>query len=137
MDNDIQKDNENEKVPCPLEYSNKYGLIKIDESVISSIVRKAALSVQGVDCLSLHPIIENISYYIGYQKLTEKAVSIKFIGDSLFIELKVKLDHEINIPDTAKNIQETVSAEIKKATGLNVSKIDVHIQGINSDTDKS
>ena len=113
-----------------IEKSNKYGVIKIYENVIVEVIKKAAYSVDGVTRLSGGTLVESIANLIGSQKILDRAIVIKIDKNILTAEVKVNMLYGEHIPEVAARVQNTVSEEVKRITGLTVGRIDVIIQEI-------
>ena len=121
------------KVPASsniIENSNKYGIIKIYENVIIEVIKKAVCSVEGVTKLSGRTFVDSIANLIGSQKISDRAIAINITGNILTAEVKVNMLYGEHIPEIAAKVQNTVSDEVKRITGLTVAKIDVIIQEI-------
>lgn len=103
------------------------GVIKVHESVVASIIRKAVCSVDGVVRLAGNTLVDNIAEFVGSKKVMDRAISIEMGDNSVSIEVRVILSFGCYIPDTARNIQETVIEEISRITGMEVPRIDVFV----------
>ena len=55
---------------------------------------------------------------------------IKYVLDTIAIELYVILQYGTNISTVANNIIDRVKYTVEKITSINVSKIDINVQGI-------
>ena len=51
-------------------------------------------------------------------------------GDSVGIDLYIVVEYGIKIPELAWTIQENVKNRVETMTGLTVSKVNIHIEGI-------
>ena len=52
-----------------------------------------------------------------------------------FSDLYIVVDYGVKIPELAWSIQENVKTNVEAMTGLNVAKVNIHIEGISFDTD--
>ena len=113
---------------------NGMGDIKIHESVIASLARKAALSVAGVARLAGSSLVDNIAEIVGSRRMQSRAVTIS-IGEKndVSIELKIVLQFGCNIPEVATEVQKSVISEIESTTGMNVTSVDVLVQEIEAE----
>lgn len=107
------------------------GDIKIHESVIASLARRAALSVEGVSRLAGSSLVDNIAEMVGSRRMQSRAVTIS-LGEKndVSIELKVILSFGCCIPEVASNVQKAVISDIEKTTAMNVTSVDVLVQEI-------
>ena len=101
------------------------GVVKVHESVVASIIRKAVCSVEGVIRLAGNTLVDNIADFVGSKKVMDRAISIEMGDNAVTIEIRVVLAFGCSIPETARNIQETVIDEISRITGMQVPRIDV------------
>ena len=107
------------------------GDIKIHESVIASVARRAALAVEGVSRLAGSSLVDNLAEIVGSRRMQSRAVNIS-IGEKneVSIELKVILRCGCCIPEVAAAVQKTVISEVEKTTGMSVTAVDVLVQEI-------
>ena len=101
------------------------GVVKVHESVVASIIRKAACSVPGVIRLAGNTLVDNIAEFVGSKKVYDRAISIDMGDNAVSVELKVILAFGVYIPEVAEAIQNTVTDEIGKITGMQVPQIDI------------
>ena len=113
------------------------GIVKVHESVIASIIRKAACSVDGVIRLAGNSLVDNIAEFVGSRKVMDRAISIEMGENSVSIEIKVVLAFGCHIPDIAKNIQDTVVDEISRITGMQVPRIDIVVMDLEEEDDEA
>ncbi len=118
------------------ENSTGLGVVKIHESVISSIVRRATTAVKGVTRLAGSAFVDNLAEIVGSRKIHDRAISIKIDGAKVEIEVKVNVDYGAHVPTLAENIQSAIMTDVEKITGMKVSRVDVVIQEINHPDDE-
>jgi len=106
------------------------GVVKVHESVISSIIRKAALSVDGVLRLAGNTLVDNIAEFVGSRKVMDRSISVEMGENSVAIELKVILVFGCRIPEVARNIQTAVIDEIARISGMQVTRIDIVVMDL-------
>lgn len=106
------------------------GVIKIHENVVSSLVRKAALSVDGVSRLAGSTFVDNIAEIVGSRKIHDRAISIRMDDDKIEIELKINMKFGYKVPDVASNVQTAIIEEVENVTGMNVMCVNVIVQEI-------
>ncbi|MBO4647866.1 MAG: Asp23/Gls24 family envelope stress response protein [Lentisphaeria bacterium] len=109
---------------------NVTGVVKVHESVISAIIRKAALSVDGVCRLAGNSLVDNIAEIVGSRKVMDRSISVEMQGNSVAIELKIILAYGCCIPEVARNIQTTVIDEIVRISGMQVTRIDILVMDL-------
>jgi uncharacterized alkaline shock family protein YloU len=120
------------RMPFGLESQNEKGSIKLHEGVISSVVKNAALSVDGVIKLAVaSSLTDSIAYMIGHKKSSDGAIEIEILEDeNVIVKIKVVVVYGENIPRIALDIQMTIIEKVKAITGMDVGSVDVIIQGI-------
>ncbi len=107
------------------------GDIKIHESVLASLARRAAISVEGVSRLAGSSLVDNLAEIVGSRRMQSRAVNISMDENSnVTIELKVILRFGCCIPDVAAAVQKAVISEVERTTGMNVTAVDVLVQEI-------
>ena len=123
-----------EKAPPELNFiekRNDFGKIKLTDSVIVAVIKKAASNVNGVTRLSGSSIMDNIASMISSQRIHDRAISLIIKEDnSLEIETKINVSYGENIPNVATKVQNTIRDEIKQILGLKVVKVNIIIQEI-------
>lgn len=112
-----------------------YGQIKISEDVIATISGMAAGEIEGVAAMS-GSITGNLTEILGKKNLS-KGVKVVVNEDEVFIDLFLLIEYGIVIPDVAWKIQENVKNTVETMTGLKVTEVNVHVQGISLKKEKN
>jgi len=102
------------------------GKTTIAPNVLLSIARLATLNVLGVHLMSQQPGGVNRVFDRGY----DEGVRIRVEGDKVFADLYVILEYDVNARDVSRNIQYEVSRAISEMVGMEVGRINVHIDDI-------
>jgi len=118
------------KEAAACEKGNELGLIKIHGNVISSIVRHAALSIEGISRLSGSSFVDNIAEIVGSRKIHDRAIAIEIDEDKVAVEIKVNLLFGYNVPEVAAQVQSVIIEEVEKVTGMTATSVNVIIQEI-------
>lgn len=114
-----------------VEKHNDFGRIKLTDSVIVAVIKKAACRVEGVTRLSGSSIMDNIASMISSQRIYDRAISLRIKEDnSLEIEAKINVLYGENIPNVANKVQNTIRDEVRNILGLNVALVNIIIQEI-------
>lgn len=100
------------------------GTIRIGEDVVSTIASQAAQEVAGVAGLTgaLSGVLS--------KKAGGPGVKVDVKGEQAYIDVMVTLDFGSRIPDVAWKIQERVKSKVERMTGLSVTAVNVHVQGL-------
>ena len=105
------------------------GNIKISVDVVATIAGIAANEIEGVAgmCGSL---AGGIAEFLGSKKSPTKGVKVEMKDDSVSVDLYIIVEYGIRIPELAWEIQENVKTSIESMTGLNVEKVNIHVDGV-------
>lgn len=131
----MSKEPENPKessIPTVSEDSNSLGDIRINHSVVASIVRLAALEISGVAAVG-GGFVDGIAEIFS-KKGDERGVRVEEdeAGDYQ-IEIRVILRFGVELAAVATQIQQRISEQVEKMTSKNVSRVNVVIDGVRTD----
>jgi uncharacterized alkaline shock family protein YloU len=104
------------------------GKTTIALDVLLTIARLTTLSVKGVSRLS--DINQTGVKNILKRGQTSEGVFIQVQDDIVYVDLYVILESETNIREVSRNIQREVSRAISDMVGMQVGRINVHIEDI-------
>lgn len=102
------------------------GKTTIAPDVLVTIARLTTLSVAGVSHLSVGPGEVNRLFKKGDQQ----GVRINVENNTVNADLYVVMKHDVNVRDVARNIQSQVARAISEMVGMEVGKVNVHIEDI-------
>jgi len=105
------------------------GSIHIADEVVEIVAGVAATEIEGVAGMS-GGIGGGIAEMLGRKNLS-KGIKVETDEQKATIDLYVIMGYKVRIPDVASQIQENVKRAIEGMTGLMVSAVNVHVQGIN------
>ena len=107
------------------------GLLKINNDVIASIAKNAALEVNGVEAIKSSPVTMITDFFSnGYSK---KGIKLDITENEVKVNITITVKFGINIPDVAGMVQENIRAAIEDMTGLLVSEVNVNIGDIHAE----
>jgi uncharacterized alkaline shock family protein YloU len=131
MSKESEKPNES-SIPTVSEESNSLGDIRINHSVVASIVRLAALEVVGVAAVG-GGFVDGIAEIFS-KKGDERGVRVEEdeVGDYR-IEIRVILRFGVELAAVGTQIQQRISEQVEKMTSKNVSRVNVVIDGVRTD----
>ena len=111
------------------------GDIKIHESVLASLARRAAISVDGVSRLAGSSLVDNLAEIVGSRRMQSRAITIAVNElNQITIEIKLNLKVGYTIPEVAENVQKSVIAEVEKVTGMTVTTVHVLVHDIDDES---
>ena len=131
-----ETDNQNESIiPNVSEASNTLGDIRINHSVVASIVRLAALEVSGVAAVG-GGFVDGIAEIFS-KKGDERGVRVEEdeVGDYR-IEIRVILRFGCELAAVATEIQERIAEQVERMTSKSVARVNVIIDGVRTDDEK-
>lgn len=109
--------------------------LNISEDVISIIAGLAASEVEGIAGMTLG-FVDGINQILGSNKKYSKGVKISLEGRKVTIDLYVNVKYGVRIPDIAWAAQNAVKSAVENMTGLEVSNVNINVQGITFDKKK-
>ncbi len=106
------------------------GDIKINHTVVASIVRLAALRVTGVAGVG-GGIVDGISELFAKREADHRGVKVtEDAEDNYYIEVRLIVAYGAEIGKTAYEVQMAVRNQVTAMTGKAVRKVDVIIEGV-------
>lgn len=110
---------------------SELGDIKIHENVIATLVRKAALSIEGVSRLAGNSLVDNIAEIVGSRRMQARAIALEMDeSHRVAIEVKINILVGYNVPELAQAVQQAVIEMVEQTTGMSVTKVNVLVQDI-------
>jgi uncharacterized alkaline shock family protein YloU len=133
MSKDKKQANES-TIPTVSEESSTLGDIRINHSVVASIVRLAALEVSGVAAVG-GSFVDGITEIFS-KKGGESGVRVDEdeVGDYR-IEARVILRFGVELAAVAGEIQQRIAEQVEKMTSKSVARVNVIIDGVRTEDD--
>lgn len=125
MENEENLDEKNVPAEELASVSDNVG-IKISEEVVSVIAGVAASEVEGV-CSMSGGI--GISEVFGKKNMA-KGIKADVGEKETKIDVNIIVEYGARIPDIAYEIQNRVKKAVESMTGLKVSEVNIHVQGV-------
>lgn len=117
--------------------NNERGSIKINDDVLAVCAARAAIGTQGVYALAPAVFTDTISESILGKASDTRGVRISRSEDDVKIDLYITVSYGVKIPSVAWNIQENVKREVENLSGLRVTSVNIHVQGIHFNEKKT
>ena len=128
------EENKNEEVlEIKEETSTENEGIKISNDVIAVIAGVAVSEVQGVSSMS-GGFAGGISEVLSGKKNLAKGIKVEAGEKEAKIDVNIIVEYGTRIPDVAFEIQNRVKKAVESMTGLKVQEVNVHVQGVNTET---
>lgn len=102
------------------------GKTTIAPDVLTTIARLTALSVDGVSRLCSEPLGVSRLFHKGFRD----GVHIEVRDDSVYANIYVILTNDVNIREVSRNIQRKVARAISEMVGMQVGRVNIHIEDI-------
>ena len=107
--------------------------IEISGDVIAVIAGVAVSEVQGVSGMA-GGFAGGISEVLSGKKNLAKGIKVDKEDEKVKIDVNIIVEYGSRIPDVAFEIQNRVKKAVENMTGLVVEEVNVHVQGVNTDT---
>ena len=107
--------------------------IEISNDVIAVIAGVAVSEVQGVSSMS-GGFAGGISEVLSGKKNMAKGIKVDKTESTAKIDVNIIVEYGSRIPDVAFEIQNREKKSVEGMTGLKVEEVNVHVQGVNTET---
>lgn len=107
--------------------------IKISNDVVASIAGVAVSEVQGVYSMA-GGLAGGISEVFSGKKNLSKGIKVEVGEKDTKIDVNIIVEYGVRIPDVAFEIQGRVKKAVETMTGLKVSGVNIHVQGIKTNS---
>ena len=109
--------------------------IRIADEVVAVIAGKAVSEIQGVYEMS-GGFAGGIGEVLSGKKNLAKGIKVIVTEKDAKIDVNIIVEHGVRIPEIAFEIQTKVKKAVETMTGLKVTEVNVHVQGVNTNVDK-
>lgn len=107
---------------------SEIGSVRISDEVVEVIAGLAATEIEGVAGMS-GGIAGGIAEALGRKNLS-RGIKVEVGDEEASIDIYIIVDFGVRIPDVAWEVQENVKSAVERMTGLKVSKVNIHVQGV-------
>ena len=107
--------------------------IKIADDVVAVIAGVAVSEVQGVAEMA-GGFAGGITEVLSGKKNLAKGIKVEVGEKDTKIDVNIIVEYGVRIPDVAFEIQNRVKKAVETMTGLNVIEVNVHVQGVNTES---
>ena len=135
MNEENQEKKENEEVGIEEEIKTENEGIQISNDVVAVIAGVAVSEVPGVSGMS-GGFAGGISEVLSGKKNLAKGIKVDVSNTATKIDVNIIVEYGTRIPDVAYEIQNRVKKAVESMTGLKVEEVNVHVQGVNTDSAK-
>ena len=132
-ENSENKNVKQEEVELNEEIKTENEGIKISDDVVAVIAGVAVAEVPGVAGMA-GGFAGGISEVFSGKKNLAKGIKADINENNAKIDVNIIVEYGSRIPDEAFEIQNRVKKAVESMTGLKVEEVNVHVQGVNTDT---
>jgi uncharacterized alkaline shock family protein YloU len=108
--------------------------VKISNDAIATYAGIAILEVQGV--YSMAGTFSGITEALSGKKNLSRGIKVDSDEKSAKIDINIIVEYGARIPEVAFEIQNRVKKSVETMTGLKVSEVNVHVQGVHAISEK-
>jgi uncharacterized alkaline shock family protein YloU len=105
---------------------NVKGKTTVSPEVLITIARLSALSVPGVSRLA--PVSGGVNRF--FKRGAGDGVRIETEENTVFADLHLILQQDVNIREVSRNVQQNVTRAIQEMVGMDVGHVNIHIEDI-------
>lgn len=109
--------------------------IQISNDVIAVIAGVAVSEVSGVASMA-GGFAGGISEVLSGKKNMAKGIKVDKSEDKIKIDVNIIVEYGTRIPDVAFEIQNRVKTAVENMTGMPVTEVNVHVQGVDTNVKK-
>ena len=116
-----------------IELSTDSNEIKIADDVVAVIAGVAVSEVPGVAEMA-GGFAGGITEVLSGKKNLAKGIKVEVGEKDTKIDVNIIVEYGVRIPDVAFEIQNRVKKAVETMTGLNVVEVNVHVQGVSTES---
>ena len=131
----MEENNNKEELNEVLESETAENTIKISDDVVSIIAGKAVSEVEGVSSMA-GGFAGGITEVLSGKKNLAKGIKVVATEKNAKIDVNIIVEYGVRIPEIAFEIQTKVKKAVETMTGLKVTEVNVHVQGVNTNIEK-
>lgn len=109
------------------DYSRSAGKTTIAPGVLHAIARLTTLEIQGVSRMFPAPPVKMNRLF---KRLPPEGVEIEVVNDVVYVDLYIIMKEGCNIREVSRNIQSSVSRAITEMVGMQVGRVNIHVEDI-------
>ncbi len=113
-------------------YETKYGKVSVSNSFFAKLIGHAVTSCYGVAGM-VATGTQKVRNFLRGGKMIDKGIVVTGDIDSISVDLHIIVTYGININAVANSIDHNVRYTVKEATGIDVKKVSVHVDGMKTE----
>ncbi len=132
----MEEERKEEVVNEEITISSDNNEIKIADDVVAVIAGVAVSEVSGVAEMA-GGFAGGITEVLSGKKNLAKGIKVEVGDKETKIDVNIIVEYGIRIPDVAFEIQNRVKKSVETMTGLTVTEVNVHVQGVSTQTEET
>jgi len=108
---------------------NEFGAIRISNDCLAKIVGYAATSCYGVVGMAVKSGKDGLAQLLKRETMS-KGVKVRVAENSATVDIYIMVEYGVNIGTIAESIKTSVKYQLELLTGLLVSGVNVHVEGV-------
>lgn len=106
------------------------GDIEISQDFFANLIGYVASSCFGVSGMATSGAVDGLKQLVSVRRTLDKGVRVRAVDNKLVIDLHIIVSFGVNISAIVKSIVNKVKYTVEDATGLEVSKVNVYVDGM-------
>jgi uncharacterized alkaline shock family protein YloU len=108
------------------------GKTTLAPGVLMTIASLSAMSIEGVSRLAAVPgRVDRL-----FRRGGEDGVQITVEDGIVYIDLYLVLDHDVNVREVSRSVQQQVARAVSEMVGMEVGHVNIHIEDIDYNADE-
>lgn len=113
-----------------ISYDTRLGKVVLSETYLSKLIGDEVTSCFGVVGMAPKGKRQKLFNKLSKEEKVDTGIKVTGDSDTLSVEIHIVVTYGMNISAIAKSITEKVTYVVKEATGINVDKVTVKVDGI-------
>ena len=109
---------------------NHLGTIDISQEYFANLVGNTVTECFGVSGMANRSASQGLRSLITRKDAIDKGVRVRAVGKTLVIDLHIVVTYGVNISAIVKSIVNKVKYVVSEATGLEVARVNVYVDGM-------
>jgi uncharacterized alkaline shock family protein YloU len=105
------------------------GGLTIPNEVIGQLVGLTVLECYGVVGMAATSLTQGVARLLSRERITQ-GVAVRREGTMLTVDLYIVVGYGLNLAEVAATVRSRVKYNVEKLTGLQVSAVNIHVQGV-------
>lgn len=109
--------------------STDHGTVEISREVIASIAGAAAMECYGLVGMASQRLQDGLAELLG-KEANRKGVEVTVQESAVIVDVYIIVGYGTRISEVARNVMEKVKYSVEAITGIEVSRVNVIVQGV-------